>query len=714
VPPDKQQGIELSSLEHLLSQLERPGESEMGINYETMLLDFLDAETERLTAANNRYFQSATWVLQADYVKKELRKSLGLDPLPNRTPLDAQVVGSIDRDGYIIEKVLFDARPGFTVPAHMYIPSPLRKGQQIPAILYSCGHWMENGKMEPDIQACCIGLAKAGFAVLVYDPIGQGERGCSFETHGHRDFLLLGMSQAGLMVWESMRAVDYLLTRPEVDGNRIGMTGASGGGLNTLYTCAVDERIAVSVPVCYVTSFVRFLRAMRGQNWNGGIDLCNQVPNLIRYGGMAAAVSCIFPRAVMCINATFDPQFPIEGVREVVEKAKRAYGVLGESRVKLVEINSDHGYNQMMREAAYGWFGHWFLDHPTDTPIKEPSFKTEDPRNPVFRCLQEPRSAQEENQLLSDVARSVHAGLRTRREEPAGTTDKQSLLLKLKSELDATFETSSGIGEAYVIAHRSITTTQGHEGTRYVLKTEPGIYVPVIEIGAPTTEVKSQKQERARVYLSDEGKNSYLKTATLEPNALIYSFDVRGTGETVVPAPKIQWLATVEGTLERIQSKPGDTLEIEVATNSLILGRSLLSQQIYDARVVLKWIRSRLEENGPFEVISSGPRSSLIALIVSCLEESIEKLVMERTLVALDSVIGLRISCLPMGCHHFGLLKSFDVSQLLALSNAKDIVLSRCIDAHGKPLAADLAIKELKWARQFLGAETFDEMVTVQ
>ena len=271
------------------------------------------------------------------------------------------------------------------MPAHLYIPKALRS--PTPAILYSPGHWMINGKTEPDIQSCCIGFAKLGFVVLVCDPIGQGERGATFEDHARRELLLLGLSQAGLMAWESIRAVDYLLTRPEVDGNRIGMTGASGGGLNTLYTCAADERIAVSVPVCYVVSFSRFYRAMRGLNWNNQNDLCNQVPNVIRDFDMAGLCGLIHPRPLMFINGTLDPQFPVDGAQQVEAQVRNIYDQVGGERLRATAVVSDHGYVQVMREAAYGWFRKWLQHEGDGSPYPEPALTGEPPDAPELKCF---------------------------------------------------------------------------------------------------------------------------------------------------------------------------------------------------------------------------------------------------------------------------------------------------------------------------------------
>ena len=339
--------------------------------YKDLLLDWIEMAVDDAGARAVASLTRTEWPRARLQTRQRLLKALGLDPLPARTPpILSRFVGSLEREGYRLERLVLEPRPHFLMPAHLYLP----QGGHFPApaVLYAPGHWMIYGKTEPDIQACCISLARLGFVVLVFDPIGQGERGAIFEDHARRDLLLLGLSQEGLMVWESMRAIDYLLTRPEVDGNQIGMTGASGGGLNTVYTCAVDERIAASVSVCYVTSFSRFLRVMRGLNWNNQNDLCNQVPNVVRDAEMAGLCGLFHPRPLMFINGTLDPQFPVSGAQEVLEQVRDTYDAVDGERIRLTVVEADHGYDRSMREAAYGWFRKWLQGEGNSDPVPEP------------------------------------------------------------------------------------------------------------------------------------------------------------------------------------------------------------------------------------------------------------------------------------------------------------------------------------------------------
>ena len=187
---------------------------------------------------------AAGWRKRRQEVDQAFRKAIGLSDLPKRTPLNARFIARHDLGDYVIENVIFESRPGFPVTANLYRSKTPAQGKR-PAILCPIGHALAAGKTDKDIQARCIKLAQMGFVVLVYDPIGQGERLVAGNIHHEAGYALLpfGETVAGWMVWDSIRAIDYLLTLDEVDPQRIGITGNSGGGLNTLFTSAIDQRV---------------------------------------------------------------------------------------------------------------------------------------------------------------------------------------------------------------------------------------------------------------------------------------------------------------------------------------------------------------------------------------------------------------------------------------------------------------------------------------
>ena len=199
-----------------------------------------------------------------------------LGGLPERTPLNGRATGREQRDGYRIEKVIFESQPRHFVTAILYLP----EGEPpFPGVLVPCGH-SANGKARDLYQRAPILIAKSGMAALCYDPIDQGERHQLLDTEGKPIItsstmghnmagvgaVLLGRNTATYRTWDGIRAIDYLCSRPEVDPKRIGCTGISGGGTMTSYLMALDERIQAAAPGCYLTSFRRLLDTIGPQD----------------------------------------------------------------------------------------------------------------------------------------------------------------------------------------------------------------------------------------------------------------------------------------------------------------------------------------------------------------------------------------------------------------------------------------------------------------
>jgi hypothetical protein len=210
------------------------------------------------------------------YMREQMIRDLG--GWPARTPLNARVVGTLDRDGYKIEKVIFESQPRFYVTGNLYLPKTGKP--PYPGVLFPLGH-ESGGKSNGDWQQVLGTLARRGYVCFTWDPIGQGERVQTYDpdleggkisesTAEHTDMgvqcLLLGYSLAHYTVWDGMRALDYLLSRPEVDPSRIACTGNSGGGTHTAYLSALDDRIKVAMPSCYITSWRRLLESIGPQD----------------------------------------------------------------------------------------------------------------------------------------------------------------------------------------------------------------------------------------------------------------------------------------------------------------------------------------------------------------------------------------------------------------------------------------------------------------
>lgn len=286
-----------------------------------------------------------------------------LGPFPEKTPLNARITGTVGKDSYRVENVIYESLPGFYVTASIFIPEDVVK--PAPAILFCCGHSTGVYRLQ-SYQQPLLNLVKKGFIVLAIDPIGQGERlqyynpetgksimGGSTKEHSYpsAQVFLTGKSIARYFLWDGIRGIDYLVGRPEVDSERIGVHGLSGGGTQTAYISAMDERVVASAPAGYITSYRRLMESVGvqdgEQNFYHGISSGIDHPDFIE---MRAPK----PTLIMATTRDF---FSIQGARETYTEAKRVYEIFGKpGNIEIVEDDYGHGYTQKNREAMYAFF----------------------------------------------------------------------------------------------------------------------------------------------------------------------------------------------------------------------------------------------------------------------------------------------------------------------------------------------------------------------
>ena len=340
--------------------------------------------------------------------RQELGRSLGVNRLPWPPALRPKLMGALGRPGYRIEKIIYETLPGMQVPAHLYLPDGLDK--TAPAILFYTGHWWADSKARPDFQAFCINMARLGFVVLNFDPFGQGERGVSSRDHRRTEALLVGVAQQGFAEYETRCAIEYLLTRPEVDPKRIGMTGASGGGFNTWVTMALDDRIAAAVPVVGTSDFAEQIHVCRPLDWYHAAEHCHFVPGLIRYANNHELLAMAAPKPVLIIAASEDQSFPLGGVKGVAAYGSALYKSYraAEKFALLVDESEGHGYQRRKREAAYGWFLRWLLGRGDGGPHAEPQTETVPFDSQELRCFPPGRNESAGPAMIEAVRRLAH------------------------------------------------------------------------------------------------------------------------------------------------------------------------------------------------------------------------------------------------------------------------------------------------------------------
>jgi hypothetical protein len=286
-------------------------------------------------------------------------------PFPEKTPLNPVIVRTITREGYRVEHIIYESQPGFYVTSSMYIPVTSNKGEKLPVIIYCSGHTVE-GYRSSVYQHVILNLVNKGFIVFAFDPVGQGERleyfdpgkgessvGGPTKEHSYpgAQAFITGSSQARFMIWDGIRAVDYLLTRREVDTSRIGITGRSGGGTQSAYIAAMDDRIYAAAPENYITNYKRLLQTIGPQ------DAEQNLFNLIQRGLDHPDFLIVrAPLPTLMITTTGD-MFSIQGALETEKEVSGIYKAYGkEENFSRVEDDAGHASTVKNREAMYAFF----------------------------------------------------------------------------------------------------------------------------------------------------------------------------------------------------------------------------------------------------------------------------------------------------------------------------------------------------------------------
>jgi hypothetical protein len=296
---------------------------------------------------------AAAWRDRAAHLREQMLVALGLWPMFPRSPLNPQVYGKLRRDGYTIEKVVLETFPGFTLSGNLYRPA--QAVGKVPGLLCPHGHW-EDGRVNPEVQQRCIRLAKLGCVVFLYDMVGYNDSKPFPHTFLNDRLRHWGLSLPTLQTWNSIRALDWLTSLPDVDVARIGCTGESGGGTQTFLLTALDDRVKFSAPVVMVSD-----------TFQGGC-VCENAAGL-RHGtdNVEFAALCA-PRPLFLVGATGD------WTKMTMERAypsiRGVYSLVGSSeRVGAQVFDFPHNYNQTSRNAVYAAMGRWLLgiDDPERT-----------------------------------------------------------------------------------------------------------------------------------------------------------------------------------------------------------------------------------------------------------------------------------------------------------------------------------------------------------
>jgi cephalosporin-C deacetylase-like acetyl esterase len=632
-----------------------------------------------------QYEQRKTPEQIAEYQKRLREKFIeAIGGLPERTALNPQVTGIVSRDGYRVEKIMFESQPKHHVSALLFLPDAGKHKPPYPGVLVPCGH-SANGKAHDAYQTMGALLALNGMAGLVFDPIDQGERsqmpsqlprlaGTRAHTMLGIGSILLGRNTARFEIWDGMRAIDYLQSRPEVDPKRIGCTGNSGGGTQTSYLMSLDERIIAAAPSCYITGFERLLDTIGPQ------DAEQNIYGQLAFGMDHADYLMMQAPMPILICAATDDFFDITGVWNSFRYAKRLYTRMEfAERIDLLENDAGHNYNRLQQQGIVRWMSRWLLGK--DQPITSTGSLTVEPEIKLLSD-EEVRCAPSSQVMNLDGARSTYDLNRDLEKDLAGRR-KKLWAAGNHAELLDEVRRIAGIRKLAELPEPKITRSgtverDGYQIRKMILMPEDGIYLPALMF-VPATDAG----QPAVLYIHEEGK-----AVDAAPGGQI---------EAMVKAGKCVLAVDVRGTGETQQSKQGQLsgatgLDWKDVFTAYLLGRSYVGMRAEDvlvcARVagILPAIRGRdaRDTAGPVDLIAAG-NVTIPALHAAALEPDLFGSVrLTGLLSSWSNVIELGRSYNQQVNAVHGALTTYDLPDLAATLGDK-LIIKEPLDALGQP-----------------------------
>lgn len=598
--------------------------------------------------------------------------------LPEKTPLNAKVTGKLERDGYTVEKVVFESRPRFFVTANLYVPKGAKEKPQ-PGVVGSCGH-SHNGKAEPAYQSFCQGLARMGYVVLIFDPIGQGERlqyghvekdhrpGVGVGEHllaGNQQFLV-GEFFGTWRAWDGIRALDYLLSRPEVDPKHVGITGNSGGGTMTTWLAALDPRWTMAAPSCFVSTFPRNLENELPQD----TEQCP--PRALQYGlDHSDFLACMAPKPIAILAKEKD-YFDVRGSEEAFTRLKHLYKLLGaEGNVKLHIGPTGHGYSIENREAMYQWFNKATGVSDAKT---EPKLTIE--KDADLYAAPKGQVSELKSRTVFDFTKPEAERLIGTRKN-FGITPVVPIGSKVESLLKLPFE-RKGVPEYRVLRPVGNRKYPKPHATTYVLETEKPAVTVVYRLSDQAHYSRPPKDEGpAILYVSHHSADAELRDEPLlaelvkaEPKTAFYACDVRGVGES---RPD-----TCGGPGEFTKPYGSDYF---YAIHGVMLGESYAAQKTLDLLRVLDWLASFGHKE--VHLVAKG-WGTIPATFAALLSERVTRVTLKNALKSYADVATSEVYSWPLSAFVPRALEFFDLDECYEVLKAKKLKLIDTMDAKGK------------------------------
>jgi cephalosporin-C deacetylase-like acetyl esterase len=672
-----------------------------------MLWKYFDRELDKLWDKRKSEMSKLTtpddWENRKRYIREKVAEVLG--ELPEKTPLNSKIVGIIEDESFWIEKLIFESRPGFFVTANVYVPKNLSK--PAPVLLNPCGHSLHakaSGQIVP------ASLAKQGYIVLIYDPLGQGERSEYWNPEeniseirvvqnqhcaaGFQCFFT-GVNIAQYRIWDGIRAIDYLVSRPDVDPERIAVAGISGGGTMSTYIAAMDPRVKLCNPVCYITTLQDRIKSRLP------VDDEQDFHNQALYGiDQSDLLSLVHPNPILIGAANFD-HFPVNGTVKAYAELKHLYYLTGvPDRVGLILSDTKHAWNINVREALYDWLNKWFRNNPS-AEIREGAVETRN-REELY-CT---ASGQVSVDLNSETVFSLNKKFAEKIIPEIESPQSPDAYIKYKERMIDNIKRFT----AYKLMTNpmnpvivSVEETKEYRKEKVVFESEEGIYIP----GCLFLPNQDRPLEWAVIYVPDvnlQGKKGAVNTdpliEKLACNGIcVIVIDVRGVGETV-SRHDIFWPhgpAVFQDPVyypETWKTTPFDSNmqgpnnyyyfrgnEYEHVMNSLHIGRPLFGMRVIDIVRTVDYLDSRAETENAEVCVLGRKEGALLALHAAALDDRITTVIADEMLSSYRSlVMNKRYKYNHNLVLHLGVLKYYDIADVASVVAPKRLVLSNPVN----------------------------------
>ncbi len=690
------------------------------------LLEMRREKIQGLTSASQ-------WKSRQEEVKATLRRIVG--PFPETTPLNARVLEVVRKDGYRVEKIVFESVPNFYVTSCLFIPetkpsAPQRPatGQvvvagtsgasgRMPAILNLIGH-TDVAFRDPMYQQLILNLVKKGFVVLAMDPVGQGERlqyydpavqrsviGGPTTEHSYfgRQCFITGSSAARYFTWDGIRAIDYLVSRPEVDPRRIGATGISGGGTQTSYISALDDRVTAAAPTCYITGFQRLLESIgpqdAEQNFNAG--LANGIDH-------ADFLEVRAPKPTLVVATTRD-FFSIQGTRETFAEAKKAFAAFGaEENLGMVEDDLGHGYTKKNREAIYAFFQK-HLDNPGSPGEEDVDLLS-------AKELRVTPSGQVADSLGGESVFSLNRGEAAKRLEllDASRRNLSDHLHRLRTEV----KKISGFQEPEPLSghvFRGRYQRQGYSVEMHVVNGEGNSVLPFLLMVPGESRMAAIPEPQSPQSSDRRAGARKLESAGRRP-ALIYLYP-QGKSAGAAAGGEMEWFVKQGyAVLSPDLSGTGElgAADLYVAYLGVQIGRSIAAVRAADIIRCIQFLKSRRDIDSTAITVVAHGGAGVPLLHAALFENSIARLALIDPLISFRSVVMNRFYSVDFADCVPNALTAYDLVDLEAAVAPRKLLIVNARNQLGVRVDQQSADRELQIVRAAYAGAHSEQNLTVR